>query len=210
MTPELLLKAYVHHGSEEAFRELVASTLDEQYSVCLQILHGNGHLAEQVVAAVYLELARKAPSLRKDLVISSWLRQRVHKMATTILKDARGGRAASLSEPKASSTPTTVSPAPVGMAARVCDAVFLKARKKDLRLFSIGAWLPVSIRPLHLVSLAVCVVAIVVWWKVPFHHRNPIVRSQGLYLTPSSFAQLGTAQDGQSASTNAGVKAEQK
>src|SRR5579871_439941 len=63
MTPEILLKAYVQHQSEDAFRELVASTLDEVYSASLRIVHGTPHLAEEITVRVYLELARKAPGL---------------------------------------------------------------------------------------------------------------------------------------------------
>jgi hypothetical protein len=73
MPAEILLKAYVRHQSEDAFRELVARTLDEVYSTALRIVQGTPHLASEVAVRVYMELARKAPRLDEDVVLASWL-----------------------------------------------------------------------------------------------------------------------------------------
>src|SRR5579871_3358021 len=85
MTPEILLKAYVQYESEDAFRELVAGTLDEVYATSLRIVPAAPHLASEIAVRVYWELARKAPRLAKDVVLSSWFRERTCKMAVTVL-----------------------------------------------------------------------------------------------------------------------------
>lgn len=219
MTPEILLKAFVRYQSEDAFRELVAGTLDEVYSTSLRIVDGTPHLASETAVRVYLELARKAPLLRKDVVLASWLRERTCRMAVIVLRaeDRPVDRAALKREMEAPSVPVSVVPAPAGLAMRIYFAIFLNNaqhkgfRLSRFRLFSPTAWWPASIRRRHLVCVAVCLLAIMVWWSNPFHHRNPIIKSQGPLMTPSSFAQLGTLQDGgpltpaHTASTNVGT-----
>src|SRR5207247_11198446 len=86
MKPEILLKVYVQYQSEDAFRDLVASSLDEVYSTALRIVHGAPHLAEEIVLGVYFELARKAPGLGEDVVLASWLGECTCKMALTVLR----------------------------------------------------------------------------------------------------------------------------
>jgi hypothetical protein len=81
MKPEILLKAYVLYESEEAFRELVAGSVNEVYSTALRIIPGTPHLVEETVMRVYCELARKAPRLGEEVVLSSWLREQTCKMA---------------------------------------------------------------------------------------------------------------------------------
>jgi hypothetical protein len=76
MTPEILLKAYVQYQSEDAFRNIVAGSLDEVYSMALRIVHGPPHLAEEIVLRVFWELARKAPRLGEDVVLASCFVQR--------------------------------------------------------------------------------------------------------------------------------------
>src|SRR5689334_7398641 len=110
MKPEILLKAYVQYQSADAFRELVAATLDEVYSTALRIADGAPHLAEQIVLRVYSELARKAPELGEDVVLASWLRERTCKMAVAVLR-AEGrvvDRVVLRKEKKALSIPTGV------------------------------------------------------------------------------------------------------
>ena len=87
MKPEILLKAFVQYESEDAFRELVGSTLDEVYSLALRIVQGPQHLAEETVLRVYWELARKAPRLGEDVVLGSWLREHTCKMAVIVLHE---------------------------------------------------------------------------------------------------------------------------
>ena len=219
MTPEILLKAYVQYQSEEAFRELVASTLDEVYSTSLRIVHGTPHLAEEIVVRVYLELAHKAYKLDKGVVLASWLREHACKMAVTVLhaEDRTVDRDA-LKREKTLSVPGAVQPAPDGLATRICCGIFLSApRRKGLQLFALKDWWPDWIRRRHLVGGAVCVLAIIIWWSNPFHRRNRIIESQGPpLLAPSSFAQLASPDEGgpstigDMVNTNVGINPKQK
>jgi hypothetical protein len=199
MPPEILLQAYVRHQSEEAFRELVVRTLDEVYSTSLRIVQGASHLAEETAVRVYLELARKARWLGKDVVVASWLRERTCKMAVAVLRaeDRPVDQAVLKREKKARSIPISVNPAPAGLAIRICYSIPRNAaRHKGLRLLSPTVWWPARIGRRHLGGVAVCALAIMVWWSNPFHRRNPIIKSEGLQrMTPASFAQRAAPDD---------------
>ena len=219
MKPEILLKAYIQYQSEDAFRDLVAGTLNGVYSTSLRIVHGAPYLAEAIALSVYSELACKAPGLSKDVVLASWLRERTCKMAVRTLRAEKRAVdwAAVKREKNALSTPADVPPAPPGLAIRIGQSISLSAaRHKGHGLFSPRLWLPPWIRPRHVGSAAVCVILILVWWSIPFQRRHPIVLSHGPKLTPSSFAQLASPEDGgpptpsQMANTNAGTNPTQK
>ena len=148
MKPEILLKAYVQYQSEDAFRELVGSTLDEVYSVALRIVQGPQHLAEETVLRVYWELARKAPRLGEGLVLASWLREHTCKTAVIVLReeDRSVDRSALKKERQAHSTSDGVQAAPPGLATRVCQGILLNAaRYKGFRL-SLPVWGPAWFR----------------------------------------------------------------
>src|SRR3954471_13756964 len=87
MKPEILLKAYVVHQSEDAFRELVSVSLDEVYSTAIRIVDGASPLAEETALRVFWKLARKAPALREDFALASWLRKHTCKMAVIVLRE---------------------------------------------------------------------------------------------------------------------------
>src|SRR6478735_8165174 len=123
MKPEILLKVYAQHQSEDAFRDLVRITLDEVYSSAFRIVNGAQHLAEEIVLRAYSELARKAPALGEDGELASWLRERACKMAMTVLH-AEGraiDRAVLKKEKEALSIAAEVQPAPPGLAIRICQ-----------------------------------------------------------------------------------------
>ena len=137
MKPEILLKAYVLHQSEDAFRELVASSLDEVYSTAARIVQGAPHLAEETVLRVYCELARKASRLREEVVLMSWLHEHTCKTAVIVLHEADRpvDRAALKKEKQGLPTQSDLQVAPPGLAIRVCQGVLLSApRHKGLRL----------------------------------------------------------------------------
>ena len=67
-----LLHRYADDGSEAAFAELVRRNLDLVYSAALRHV-GDGHRAEDVAQSVFIDLARKAPSLRRHPALVSWL-----------------------------------------------------------------------------------------------------------------------------------------
>ena len=61
---EQLLHAYTRERSESAFAELVTRHIDFVYSAALRVVHGDSHLAQDVAQTVFLDLGKKARSLR--------------------------------------------------------------------------------------------------------------------------------------------------
>ena len=68
-----LLQQYTRDRSESAFGELVTRHIDLVYSVALRVAGGDSHLAQDVTQTVFLDLARKPPSLPRDAVLAGWL-----------------------------------------------------------------------------------------------------------------------------------------
>lgn len=69
-----LLRQFVEHNSQEAFAALTKRYLSLVYSVCRRETD-NAETAEDVTQAVFLILARKAPALRRNVILSGWLFQ---------------------------------------------------------------------------------------------------------------------------------------
>ncbi len=68
----LLLEQFAKNGSEEAFTEIVRRHLGLVHSVSLRCTQNAQH-AEEITQAVFIILARKAPSLRRKTILSGWL-----------------------------------------------------------------------------------------------------------------------------------------
>jgi len=198
MKPEILLKAYVQYQSEDAFRELVAGTLDEVYSTSLRVTQGAQRFAEESTFNAYLQLARQAPGIREDVALASWLRKRACKLAVSILRreDRDIDWAIIKKEKDGRSGSVEVQAAPPGLAIYICKTVFLSVkphRGYRLRLPRIS-W-PTWIRPLPASGAVACALAIMVWWHNPFHRHNKVIRSEGALMTPASIAQLADSME---------------
>ena len=72
MDDEQLLGAYARERSESAFGELVARHIDFVYSAALRVVNGDGDLAQDVAQTVFIDLARKAGSLPRDVGLTGW------------------------------------------------------------------------------------------------------------------------------------------
>ncbi len=73
MTPDwLLLRRYAKDNSQEAFALLTDRYLNLVYTVCLREVH-DPELAQDVTQAVFVLLARTAPSFRSKTALPGWL-----------------------------------------------------------------------------------------------------------------------------------------
>ena len=68
-----LLRQYAQTGSEEAFSALVRRHLPLVYSAAVRQAHGNTAMAQDVAQSVFIDLARKAPSLAGHDLLAGWL-----------------------------------------------------------------------------------------------------------------------------------------
>src|SRR4051812_8776298 len=67
-----LLERFAEHRSEAAFGELVNRYVNLVYSTALRRTD-DAHLAHDIAQLVFTDLARKAPSLPRDIVLAGWL-----------------------------------------------------------------------------------------------------------------------------------------
>jgi RNA polymerase sigma factor (sigma-70 family) len=111
MTPDPeLLNRYATQRDEAAFAELVRRHLDHVYSTALRLVGGDSHFAEDVVQMVFIDLARKARSLRRYAALSGWLHTSARFAAA---KAVRGEQRRRQREQTALTMPaTSVTPAP--------------------------------------------------------------------------------------------------
>src|SRR5688572_29125689 len=72
MSDAELLHAYVHHGCEHSFSDIVARHIDAVYATALRQAR-NIHLAQEISHTVFALLARKAHSLVKIENLGGWL-----------------------------------------------------------------------------------------------------------------------------------------
>jgi len=79
-----LLDEYTHKASQEAFARIVQRYVNMVYSTCFRDLRDH-QLAEDATQAVFMVLARKARSLRREIVLAGWLFQ----TARLVVRNAR-------------------------------------------------------------------------------------------------------------------------
>jgi RNA polymerase sigma factor (sigma-70 family) len=84
-----LLGQYAREHSEPAFGELVRRHVDLVYAAALRIAGGDSHLAEDVTQTVFIDLARKAPSLPADVLLAGWLYRHASFTASKAVRTER-------------------------------------------------------------------------------------------------------------------------
>lgn len=84
-----LLAEYAGNGSETAFRELVARYIDFVYSAASRMVRSAPHLAEDVTQIVFADLARKAGSLSREVMLGRWLHRHTCYVAANLMRGER-------------------------------------------------------------------------------------------------------------------------
>ena len=80
-----LLEDYVTSDSQEAFEALVRRHINLVFSTACRHV-GDPDQARDIAQAVFIILARKAPHLRKEVILSGWLYQTTRLTATTFVR----------------------------------------------------------------------------------------------------------------------------
>jgi RNA polymerase sigma factor (sigma-70 family) len=83
-----LLRDYDRHGSETAFAELVRRHVALVYSAALRRV-GVAAQAEEITQVVFVILARKAGTLRRDTILEGWLYETTRLTALSFMRGER-------------------------------------------------------------------------------------------------------------------------
>ena len=87
-----LLIRFAENRSEAAFGELVNRYVNLVYSTALRRTNFDAHLAQDVAQLVFTDLARKAPSLSRDVVLTGWLHRATLYAAGQLMRSDRRRR----------------------------------------------------------------------------------------------------------------------
>jgi RNA polymerase sigma factor (sigma-70 family) len=80
-----LLRQYAERRSNEAFATLVNRHLNLVYSAALRQVR-SPHLAQEVAQSVFSDLARNAPTLKSDTVLTAWLYRVAYRTAIDVVR----------------------------------------------------------------------------------------------------------------------------
>jgi RNA polymerase sigma factor (sigma-70 family) len=80
-----LLRDFTRGHSQDAFSEVVSRHLSLVYSAALRQVR-SPQLAEEVAQSVFTDLARNAPKLRRDTILSAWLYQVTRRTAIDLVR----------------------------------------------------------------------------------------------------------------------------
>src|SRR3954469_13036638 len=87
------LSQFVHEGSQSAFREVVARHVDLVYATCRRVLPArDAHLAEDATQAVFVILAKKARTIRRNMSLVGWLHNTARYVACNAMRVAANRR----------------------------------------------------------------------------------------------------------------------
>jgi len=86
---QTLLADYATNGSEAAFRELVTSYTNLVYSTAIRLVGGDTQLAEDVAQTVFIDLARLARTLPREVMLGGWLHRHTRFVAATLMRSER-------------------------------------------------------------------------------------------------------------------------
>jgi RNA polymerase sigma factor (sigma-70 family) len=129
-----LLRDFAATGSEQAFTALVSRHANAVYAAAFRQT-GNAHQAEEVMQAVFILLARKAPSLRSHGVLLGWLLQATRFAAADLLKAERRRRLRETAAFQMNLTPESATPSELDRlwdrVAPVLDACLARLRSAD-------------------------------------------------------------------------------
>ena len=84
-----LLAEYAHSSSEAAFREIVTRYLDLTYSTSIRLVEGDAHLAQDVTQLVFIDLARMARTLSREVMLGGWLHRHCCFVARKVMRGER-------------------------------------------------------------------------------------------------------------------------
>lgn len=80
-----ILRQYVERQSEQAFAELVARHVNMVYAAALRLVR-ESHLAQDVSQSVFMELAKKARTVREGNALSGWLYRTTCCVAANVVR----------------------------------------------------------------------------------------------------------------------------
>jgi RNA polymerase sigma factor (sigma-70 family) len=84
-----LLRDYAERDDEAAFGELVARYIDLVYSTAVRRVGGDADLARDVAQTVFADLARKARSLRGEVMLGGWLHRHTGFVSASLVRSER-------------------------------------------------------------------------------------------------------------------------